>query len=272
MKILYFDCFSGISGDMTMGALLDLDIDREAFLMELSKLGLDGYKIEIQTKTVNGIRGTDVNVVLTKEDEHERGLIEIERIFDQSNLSDRVKAFSKRVFREIAAAEARVHGQPINEVRFHDVGGIDSIVDIVGTAICLELLGVERIYSSALHDGNGFIQCAHGIIPVPVPAVMEMLAGSGIPLISEDVGTEMVTPTGMGLIKCMASGFGSRPSMIVERTGYGCGKRATGRLNALRVILGSLYEKQLSGRNDEITVPQTNIDGTADEIFGYTMS
>lgn len=213
-----------------------------------------------------------MDVVLTNEDEHERGLIEVERIFDHSDLSDRVKAFCKRVFREIAAAEARVHGQPIDEVRFHDVGGIDSIVDIAGTAICLELLGAERIYSSALHDGNGFIECAHGTMPVPVPAVMEMLAGSGIPLISEDVDTEMVTPTGMGLIKCMASGFGSRPSMIVERTGYGYGKRDTGRLNALRVILGSLYEKQLSGRNDEIVVPQADIDDTADGIIGYTMS
>ena len=320
MRILYFDCFSGISGDMTIGALLDLGIDREIFLRELSKLGLEGYNIEIQTKTVNGIRGTDVNVVLAAdEQEHghrhnhgyeqdhdhshdhdhnhyhdhdhghdhnhdhghdhnhshphgERGLVEIEQILDPSGLSDRVKAFSKKVFREIAAAEARVHGKSISEVHFHEVGAIDSIVDIVGTAICLELLGVEQIYSSALHDGNGFIQCAHGTIPVPVPAVMEMLAGSGIPLISEDVDTELVTPTGMGLIKCMASGFGSRPSMIVERIGYGHGKRDIGRLNALRVILGDIYEKQLPGRNDEITVLETNIDDTAGEIMGYTMA
>lgn len=356
MKILYFDCFSGISGDMAIGALLDLGIEREVFLKELSGLGLDGYKIEIGTKTVNGIRGTDVNVILTEsgqesvhehedecghrhgsegghghghegrhayecspdhghssehdhDHEHghahdghghnhgghdhththgERGLAEIEQIIDRSSLSENIKAFSKKVFGEIAAAEAKVHGKPINEVHFHEVGAVDSIVDIAGTAICLELLGVDRIYSSALHDGSGFIECRHGMIPVPVPAVLEMLKGSGIPLISEDVGTELVTPTGMGLIKCLASGFGNRPPMLVEKTGYGHGKRDIGRLNALRVILGESYDEKTyqkeqnstsaaitgSGSDrhgDEVIVLETNIDDTTAEILGYTL-
>jgi uncharacterized protein (TIGR00299 family) protein len=346
MKILYFDCFSGISGDMTIGALLDLGIDRKRFLDELAKLNLEGYRIEIVSKTVNGISGTDINVVLTDpeeghehghdhEHEHgqdhdlghthdhdhvhthdhthphshddahshdhvhkngERGLPEIEEIIERSSLSSNIKAFSKKVFREIAAAEAKVHGKPINEVHFHEVGAIDSIVDIAGTAICLELLGVERVYSSVLHDGSGFIECRHGIIPVPVPAVVEMLAGSGIPLVSEDVGTELVTPTGMGIIKCLASSFGVMPQMKIEKTGYGHGKRNTGRLNALRVILGETLEgpekDRLSGREyelsekagnepgragnlppkDEIIVLETNIDDTTSEILGYTMT
>lgn len=316
MKILYFDCFSGISGDMTIGALLDLGIDREVFLKELSKLDLDGYRIEITEKTVMGISGTDFNVVLTDdrepgrsngldhdnghasdhEHEHthdhvhghshehshehphdhshsgtERNLPDIERIFDRSSLSDSVKAFSKRVFREIAEAEARVHGKSVNEVHFHEVGAVDSIVDIAGVAICLELLGAEKVISSVLHDGSGFISCRHGVIPVPVPAVMEMLSGSGIPLVSEDVGTELVTPTGMGLIKCLASGFGPCPPMTVERTGYGHGKRETGRLNALRVILGETYEKQ-TGDGDEIAIMETNMDDVSGETLGYTMS
>lgn len=317
MKILYFDCFSGISGDMVIGALLDLGIDRQVFLKELSRLELDGYRIDINTKTMNGISGTDVNVVLTEDEpghghEHEhphdhehahnhhhehghnhhqehnhdhdhshdhahahahgeRGLADIELMLDRSSLSENVKVFSKKVFREIAAAEAKVHGKPIDEVHFHEVGAVDSIVDITGTAICLELLGVDRVYSSALHDGYGFIECRHGIIPVPVPAVMEMLAGSGIPLISENVGTELVTPTGMGLIKCLAVGFGSMPAMIIEKTGYGLGKRDTGRLNALRVVLGETLKEQQADK-DEIVQLETNIDDTTAEILGYTMT
>jgi len=324
MRILYFDCFSGISGDMTIGALLDLGIDRGLFLHELSKLGLEGYRIEITDKTVNGIKGTDVNVVLedsAAEHEHgyerqhehehgygsttdhnhdhnhhnheqnhshdhghnydhehvhvhshgERGLAEIEQILDNSSLSDKVKAFSKKVFREIAAAEAKVHNKPIDEVHFHEVGAIDSIVDIAGTAICLELLGVEKVYCSELHDGKGFIECRHGLIPVPVPAVMEMLAGSGIPLVPEDVETELVTPTGMGLIKTLASGFGARPAMTVLKTGYGFGKRYTGKFNALRVILGETLEKHPES-SDEVAVLETNIDDTTPEILGYTIS
>lgn len=310
MKILYFDCFSGISGDMTIGALLDLGIDREVFLKILSRLKLEGYEIEINKKTVNGISGTDVNVML-KENGHEhvhhhshdhthahgeRGLADIELILDRSSLSENAKDFSKKVFREIAAAEAKVHGKSIDEVHFHEVGAVDSIVDVAGTAICLDLLGVDRVYSSALHDGSGFIECRHGIIPVPVPAVLEMLKGSGIPMISENVSTELVTPTGMGLIKCLAASFGSRPPMLVEKTGYGFGKRDTGRLNALRVILGETYEEQqvddlqqrgkdkaavLSSQHDvniagsgedEIVVLETNIDDTTAEILGYTMS
>lgn len=308
MKILYFDCFSGISGDMTIGALLDLGIDTERFRQELSKLNLSGYELHIDKKLCRGIAGTDVNVVLVyeHEEEHEeeyehehehvhvhehghehqhhghhhgehghehhgqteRNLGDILAILDGSSLSQRVKDFSRRVFTEIASAEGRVHGKPVDEVHFHEVGAIDSIVDIAGTAICLELLGIDRVYSSALHDGNGFIECRHGMIPVPVPAVMEMLSGSGIPLISEDVSTELVTPTGMGIIKCLAESFGSRPSMRIDKTGYGTGKRDTGRLNALRVFMGELYENTSEG--DEIVVMETNIDDSSPEIIGYT--
>lgn len=319
MRVLYFDCFSGISGDMTLGALIDLGVDIEQFKRELARLNLTGYELVIGKKSQNGIVGTDVQVLLTEEHErmqerirnhsqhthphehgynHEHGhshdhdhnhehnhphghdhshshdhamrnLKSIEMIIDWSDLDQNIKDFSKRVFREIARAEAKVHGKDIQEVHFHEVGAIDSIVDIVGTAICLYLLGIDAVYSSALHDGSGFIECQHGIIPVPVPAVMEMLAGSGIPLISEDVGTELVTPTGMGLIKCLAKGFGVMPAMTVERTGYGMGKRDTGRLNALRVVLGTLYLNTV--RNDEVSVLETNIDDCSPEVLGYVM-
>ena len=326
MRILYLDCFSGISGDMTLGALLDLGIDKEVFLKELGKLNLPGYKINIEKKIQRGISGTDLEVILCKpdmqedghehthehehENEHEHGhehkhehehehnhvhqhehnhdhdhnqehghdhnhshehgmrnLKAIETIINWSDLDDGIKELSKKVFKEIATAEARVHGKSIDEVHFHEVGAVDSIVDIVGTAICLNLLGISAVYSSPLHDGSGFIECQHGIIPVPVPAVMEMLAGSGIPLIQEDVGTELVTPTGMGIIKTIACSFGKMPVMAIEKTGFGLGKRETGRLNALRAVIGT-EDVQKVGM-DEIAVLETNIDNTSSEILGY---
>jgi uncharacterized protein (TIGR00299 family) protein len=279
MKILYFDCFSGISGDMCLGALMDLGIDREAFKCELDKLQLRGYEVLIERKNRMGISGTDVNVV-TKErtskkneqaeghfhgachshahchheggdhehvhaiphDHDARNLMDIEKLIDAGGLSEKVKEFSKVVFREIAKAEAKVHGKSLQEVHFHEVGAVDSIVDIVGTAICLDLIGAEKVFASHLHDGSGFVECQHGVIPVPVPAVMEMLSGSGIVVESENVNTELITPTGMGLIKCLTKEFGKMPKMRIDKAGYGFGKRETGRLNALRIVLGTLIE------------------------------
>ena len=274
MKILYFDCFSGISGDMAVGALLDAGADEKTLLEGLKQLKADDCSIKIGKKLKNGISGTDFSILLEDRvvNRHvHRNLGDIEDIINGCGLNERVRKLSIKIFRLIAEAEGKIHGAPIEEVHFHEVGAVDSIVDIVGTAICLEMLSADKIYSSELHDGKGFIECRHGMIPVPVPAVMEMLAGSGIPLASEEVETELVTPTGMGLIKCMAAGFGRRPAMTVEKTGYGFGKRNTGRLNALRVILGKTTE----GRHeysDEIAVLETNIDDTTPEVLGYTMS
>jgi pyridinium-3,5-bisthiocarboxylic acid mononucleotide nickel chelatase len=303
MKALYFDCFSGISGDMTLGALLDLGIDKELFLSELDKLNIGGYEIVIQKKIKNGIVGTDVKVILNEEydklqekiKQHEqhhhnhnhnhahgdekhdhtthqhnhsmRNLKSIETIIDWSDLAQNVKDYSKKVFREIAKAEAKVHHKDISEIHFHEVGAIDSIVDIVGVAICLDLLGVKKIFSSPLHDGHGFIECQHGIIPVPVPAVMEMLKDSNIPLISDDVNTELITPTGMGIIKCLTSDFGKMPAMIIEKVGYGMGKRDTGKFNALRIVMGTLFEEDKL--MEEIAILETNIDNMSPEIMGY---
>ncbi|MCR4434688.1 MAG: nickel pincer cofactor biosynthesis protein LarC [Clostridiales bacterium] len=320
MKVLYFDCFSGISGDMTLGALLDLGIDVEVFKRELSKLNLKGYDIAVEKKASGGITGTDVQVVINEEyeriqqklkqheheheHEHEHGhehehehehvhdhggdahghshphphshthsmrnLKSIEMIIDWSDLNDNVKVLSKKVFREIGRAEAKVHGKPVEEIEFHEVGAIDSIVDIVGTAICLDLLGIKKVFSSPLHDGKGFIECNHGLLPVPVPAVMEMLSGSNIPFITEDVDTELVTPTGMGLIKCLASDFGNMPAMLVDRIGYGLGKREIGRTNALRVVMGTLLGED-DIKKEEIAVLETNIDDMSPEMLSFAM-
>lgn len=302
MKVLYFDCFSGISGDMTLGALLDIGVDEKLFREELEKLNLEGYELVVSKKSKNGIFGTDVKVILTGEkapthehihdsehrhehghgqhqhshghDEHqhghgERNLRDIEKLIDESGIKPAAKEFSKTVFREIAGAEARVHNKDISEVHFHEVGAVDSIVDIVGVAICLDMLGVEKVVSSVLHDGHGFIKCQHGTIPVPVPAVMEMLAGSNIPLVRTDISTELITPTGMGIIKCISSGFGSMPIMAVKKIGYGMGKRDTGGFNALRVVIGEVAGSVET--SDEIVVLETNIDNMNPEILGYTM-
>lgn len=312
MRVLYLDCFSGISGDMTLGALLDLGLDSSLFLQELDKLNVGGYSVEIKKVVKNGISGTDVNVILEEEDcedehddhdhhqhddhhhdhdhshEHEhhhahshghdhshshqpeRGLADIEKIIRESGLKPRVKDMSLRIFREIARAEAKVHGKDINEIHFHEVGAIDSIVDIVGSCICIDMLGAERVYSSELHDGKGFIKCAHGLLPVPVPAVMEMLCDSRIPLITEEVNTELVTPTGIGILKMICSGYGKMPPISIEKSGYGMGKRETGRFNALRAVIGSLYQQDVIP-NDEISILETNIDNMSPEIMGYTM-
>ncbi|MDF2987617.1 MAG: hypothetical protein K0R50_3127 [Eubacterium sp.] len=322
MRVLYFDCFSGISGDMTLGALLDLGLDHDAFLKELDKLNVDGYSIEIKKVVKNGITGTDVNVILhsdhnhddhhhSQQDTHEQhehshhhdhGHSQEEHPHDHShshddhqhdhhhshddhhhghehshqerNLADSlkpgVKAMSTRIFREIARAEAKVHGKDIKEVHFHEVGAIDSIVDIIGACICIDMLGVERIYASELHEGKGFVRCAHGLLPVPVPAVMEMLCNSKIPLITEDIPFELVTPTGIGILKMTCSSFGKMPPMSIEKSGYGMGKRETGRFNALRAVVGSLYEQDFVP-NDEISILETNIDNMSPEILGYTM-
>lgn len=288
MKVLYLDCFSGISGDMMLGALLDLGIDQDELKKELEKLKLSGYQININKKVINGITVTDVDVEVHEHDHdhdhdhdhnHEHGndhhhhdarnIEDIERLIDDSGLSDKVKDFSKRVFGEIARAEARVHNMDVRQVHFHEVGAVDSIVDIVGSAICLDLLGIDRVYCSALHDGNGFIECRHGKLPVPVPAVMEMLKNSGIPYITEDINTELVTPTGMGLVKCLSEGFGVMPPMTVNNVGYGAGKRQTGRFNALRCVVGELLQGEEKDR--EISVLETNIDDMNHEILGYVM-
>lgn len=271
MKILYFDCFSGISGDMALGALIDLGADAEDLKNELHKLKLSGYRLSIKKEVRHGISGTDVEVVTDKinndYEHHGRRLKDIVGIIESSELSAFVKAFSIKVFNEIARAEAKVHGESIDDIHFHEVGAIDSIVDIAGVGICLDFLGIDKVMASPLHEGQGFIECSHGILPVPVPAVMEMLAGSGIPVIVDNIDTELITPTGLGIIKCLASDFKCMPPMSVERTGYGMGKRSTGKLNALRAILGTLSECKYTP--ETIVSLETNIDDMNPEILGY---
>jgi len=277
MKGIYFDCFSGISGDMTLGALLDIGIDQDAFRAEINKLNIEGFDLVIEKVSRHSIHGTDVKVKLheSPEDAHDdhhhssRCLRDIETLIDWSGLRQEVKDLSRKVFREIARAEAIVHDTSIDDVHFHEVGAMDSIIDIVGVAICLDMLGVKKVFSSPLHDGHGFIESRHGLLPVPVPAVMEMLKGSRIPYIAEDINTELVTPTGMGLIKTLALSYGNMPAMIIDSIGYGMGKREIGRLNALRIVIGDLFGE--TDMLEEVSVLETNIDDMSPEIMSYTI-
>jgi len=311
-RILYFDCFAGISGDMSIAALVDLGLDPSDVASEIRKLGLKGYDIEIQRINRYSIYGTDVKVTLSGETdcvhehidggghshEHdaphghshhhsdkERNLADILHIINSSGISEKAKKLSAAIFTEIAKAEAAVHGKRIEEVHFHEVGAIDSIVDIVGTAVCIDLLKVDRIFCSPVHEGQGFIRCRHGILPVPVPAVIKMLSGSGISIVTEEIQAELVTPTGFGILKTVSEGCGKMPEMLVERVGYGFGKTETGRLNALRVILGTSQnlaqetigstgqEPDQTGEQsrDRVMLLETNVDNTAGEMLGYAM-
>jgi len=254
MRILYLDCFAGISGDMTLGAFLDLGVKEEILLQGLEKLKADGYRIEISKKDKNGIMGTDVNVILEDDHHHhehehnhddhggyshnhDRNLHSIEELIDASDLDEKVKILSKEIFKKVAIAEGKIHGKPIEEVHFHEVGAIDSIVDIVGVAICLNDLKVDKVISSPLHTGTGFVHCQHGVIPVPAPATLEILKEAEVPFYSTGIPKELVTPTGAAIVATIADEFGSMPEAKALAIGYGLGKRDLKIANLLRMVL-----------------------------------
>ncbi|MDK2800685.1 MAG: pyridinium-3,5-bisthiocarboxylic acid mononucleotide nickel chelatase [Clostridiales bacterium] len=289
MRVLYFDCFAGISGDMTLGALLDLGIDKQQFLAELGKLNVEGFSIEFSRAKKNGIEGTDVNVILYDDhnahhshshhnDEHHhqhshghyhRNLHDIEKMIDESDLDEKVKNLSKAMFLKVAQAEAKIHGTTIENIHFHEVGALDSIVDIVGVAICINMLKIDKVISSPLHDGTGFIKCQHGLIPIPAPATLEILRNGSIPFYSTGIKYELVTPTGAAIIAVLAQEFGNMPEMIVEKVGYGTGKRDMEIPNLLRVTLGEV-KKKITPHN-EVMMLESNIDDMSGEVAGYVM-
>ncbi|MBU2645230.1 nickel pincer cofactor biosynthesis protein LarC [bacterium] len=270
--VLYFDCFSGISGDMTIGALLDLGVDRDAFLEGLNSLAVDGYRLQIEKKSPRGIAATDFDVIiepgLTTPAHHHRHLDDILQIIDRSAIDSSAKNLSRDIFTTIAEAEAAIHNQRLDQVHFHEVGAIDSIVDIVGTAICISLLKPDHILASPLHVGSGTVTCAHGVLPVPAPATLKIL--EKIPVYSTGVKGELVTPTGAAIIKHLATAYMPLPVMTIDRTGYGCGKRDTGQLNALRVIAGKT--DALSGlKREKLVLLETNIDDMNPETYSYLL-
>jgi uncharacterized protein (TIGR00299 family) protein len=275
MSTLYFDCFSGISGDMTVGALIDVGVPGEYVISELGKLGIsDEYEIKIGTAVKCGINGTDFDVILKEhhhhdhDEEHEhhhhhgRTMADIEHLIRNSSLNENVKELAVKMFLIVAEAESKVHGQPIDQVHFHEVGAVDSIVDIVGAAICIDYLKPDKVLSSPVNTGRGFVKCQHGLLPVPAPATLNIL--QDIPVYCDEREMELTTPTGAAIIKALATGFARLPDFKVKKSGYGCGKRNTEKPNLLRVMLG---EDSLG----ELCLLQATIDDMNPQIYGHLM-
>jgi hypothetical protein len=298
MKVLYLDCFSGISGDMTLGALLNLGIDRAKFKSELDKLNLKEYRLEIHKGQRKGIEGLKVNVILQvhehevsehhtghhvkdgdhhhpahhaegsdsghhshgEHEHHHRNLEDIREIVGNSTLSSFVKERAMNIFKLIAEAEGKIHGKAPSEIHFHEVGAVDSIVDVVGACICFELLDVERVICSPLNVGKGFVKCAHGTFPVPAPAALEIL--KGIPVYSSGINGELVTPTGAAIVKEFASEFADMPSMKVSSVGYGLGTADREVPNVLRAVMG-----EINTGSQEVWVIETNIDDMNPQFY-----
>jgi uncharacterized protein (DUF111 family) len=290
-KMLYFEAQDGISGDMVLGALIDLGAEVEQIRRELDKFVPEEYDLIVHPFERSGIHGVNLDVLVQEHEEEQPGqqdlgdlvhqfnyegpaerpkglqdhvheydyhktqgsggshghrhYIDIQMLIRDSGITERAKGYALAVFDVIAEAEAQVHQTTKDLVAFHEVGAMDSIIDIVGTAIAVDLLGAERFYCAAPHDGSGTIVCQHGLIPVPVPAVMEMARNSGIPIVIEDgVNTEMITPTGYGILKGLGAKFEPKLGIHAEKVGYGFGKRDTGRFGAVRVTLGTLFEEE----------------------------
>ena len=273
MKTAYFDCFSGISGDMMLGALLACGADEARLREGLAALGVPGYELTIQTVKREGITATDVDVRLLEADQgHGRHLSDITEILDTSRLSQRVQEQALAVFTRLADAEAKIHGTSRDTIHFHEVGAVDAIVDIVGTCLLLEMLGVEQVAVSALPCGYGTVWCQHGLMPVPAPATVELLAG--FPVYSVDIRGELVTPTGAALVTTLANPAqaGKMPAMRVQGSGYGSGKKQfkPDMPNILRVILGDTDEAT-DNTPQTVAVLETNLDDQNPEGFDLLM-
>jgi len=269
MKIAYFDCFSGISGDMILGALVDAGLEMERLRAELARLPISGYTLGAQAVRRRGLRGTHVEVQVSEEGV-ERHLEEIEAIIRNGDLPDTVKARSLAIFRRLAQAEARVHGISVGDVHFHEVGAVDAIVDVVGAVVGLWMLGVERVYASPVHVGRGTLECTHGTLPVPAPATLELLRD--VPTYGRDIEAELVTPTGAAILTTLAEGFGAAPPMRVERVGYGAGSRDLPLPNLLRLSIGATTDGVGGYEEDVVTVVETNIDDMNPQWYEHVMA
>lgn len=268
MKILYYDCFSGISGDMNLGAMIDLGVPPSHLLAELKKLDVPSCEISVQRDQRRGITGTRVEVVLPGDaDPDHRSYKHIVTLIEKSGLSGSVKEISVKIFEKLARAEAKVHGCNIEDVHFHEIGAVDSLVDIVGAALCLEYLKADRVLSSPVQVGGGFVKCLHGVLPVPAPATAEVL--TGIPVKSGGVPFETTTPTGAAILAVTVDRFTETVNFIPEKIGYGIGQRDTDVPNVLRVFLGEL-DDEAAGEDVETQdawVVECNIDDMSPETY-----
>lgn len=268
MKVAYFDCFSGISGNMILGSLVDLGLDIDELRGNLDNLPLPEYQIDAQRVTKQGLSAIYVDVV-SKENDKERTLKDILKLIDQSTLPQEVKQLSKRIFLRLGEAEAKVHNQDLSKVCFYEIGAVDTLIDIFGAVIGLKMLGIERISSSPLNIGKGLVQCAHGVLPIPAPITAELL--KGVPVYATDVEGELTTPTGAALITSLATDFGNMPPLTIQRVGYGAGKMDLEIPNLLRVFTGEVVNQPKDYISECITVMETNIDDMNPQFYDYIM-
>ena len=257
MKTAYFDCSSGIAGNMVLGALVDAGLDQAYLKKQLKTLDIGHWTLDIKKVKRGQLRGTHLEVE-TKPEHHHRRLKDILKIINKSKLSKEVKQLSSRIFKCLAEAEAKVHGEPIDDVHFHEVGAVDAIIDIVGTAIGLEKLGIQKVYCSPIPTGKGKIKCAHGTLPIPAPATAELLKSRQVPIYSGGVDGELVTPTGTAIVTTIASSFGDIPRIRLEAIGQGAGSSIYPTLpNLLRVYIG---ESLIPSERDAVVNIEANID------------
>ena len=280
MKICYLDCFSGISGDMLLGALADAGADQAELRSGIAKLGIDGIEINFEKCLRAGISGTNLTVGVAH-NHHHRSLTRIEEIIGASTLDDVVKERSIRIFRRLGEVEAAIHQMPVEKVHFHEVGALDSIADIVGACIGFQLLGIEKIYCSPLNLGSGTVKAAHGVMPVPAPATAALV--EGLPTYADGPAVELTTPTGAAIVATLASEFGTMPAMRTSAIGYGAGDRDfKGRANLLRVVVGEeggenggeqggeqSSEQSQAAKATEVFVIEANVDDMNPQVAGY---
>lgn len=293
MKIAYFECFAGASGDMILGALLDSGLELEKLKTELAKLSLPSWDIQAKQVIKRGIGGTRALVITPSSSAHDTGslhvgyhhenhhehphhqghvhrnLHDIRHIIENSRLTHSVMEKSLKIFYRLAEAEAKVHRKPIDKIHFHEVGAMDAIIDVVGAVAGLELLGIETVYCSPLHTGTGTVTCAHGILPVPAPATLELVCGK--PVYSMGVQGELLTPTGAAILTTLAENFGPMPEMTVEQIGYGAGENDPEIPNLLRITIGKKDFRIKEYQADCVGVLETAIDDMNPQIYDYLM-
>lgn len=271
MKIGYFDCFAGISGDMILGALIDAGLDLDTLRRDLSLLQLEGWEIKAEPVSKRGLVGTRVTVITQEEHVH-RHLSDIRQILRDSSLPEEVKGKSMAIFQRLAEAEAKIHGTTPDKIHFHEVGALDAIVDIVGAVCGLWRLGIEEVYASPVRTGTGFVKCAHGLLPVPAPATLELL--KGVPIYGGAISKELATPTGAAILTSYCRGFGSLPPMEVLQVGYGAGGWELEIPNMLRLVIGTRTEQSFGRGQDKLLkepalMLEVNIDDMNPEFYDH---
>jgi pyridinium-3,5-bisthiocarboxylic acid mononucleotide nickel chelatase len=272
MRLLYFDCIAGMSGDMALGALIDAGADLEPIRKVLEQLPVEPFELDVGSVESGGIGATRVHV-RTSSDGLIRTYASIRSLLDMAEMPLDAKAMAQRIFRRLAEAEAMVHRRDLDQVTFHEVGAVDSIVDIVGTALALASLKVDRVFASAIPTGMGMVKTEHGLLPIPAPAVLELLRGA--PMYSRNVSVELVTPTGAAILASLVEGFGELPNMRIEHVGYGAGSARLDFPNVVRVVVGEAERDTVSPADEaplgtELLL-ETNVDDLNPELYSYVL-